>query len=284
MNDVLIVGGDSTIGSHLIAVFEADGNSVLSTTCFQRNVNERCLFLDLSDDIIHWPILPHSIKTVIICAAITSQEQCTNNPKFSQRVNVKGSVALAALMVKAGAFVIFLSSNAVFNGDKAFAKSFDPVDPQNEYGRQKAKAEELLLKLGSKVAIVRFSKVITPKMPLVKSWIQDLKAGKVIHPFADMVISPVPISFAIKVLREIALKQISGIIQVSATRDITYADLALYITNKNGYDKKLVKPISYRDVGFTFAAQNTTLDNSRLSELGLNSPDVWASIDETFEL
>jgi len=284
MNDVLIVGGDSTIGSRLVAFFEADGNSVLSTTCFQSNVNERCLFLDLSDDMKHWPILPHSIKTVIICAAITSQEQCANDPEFSRRVNVKGSVALATLMVKAGAFVVFLSSNAVFNGNKAFAKSFDPVDPQNEYGRQKAEAEDQLLKFGSKVAIVRFSKVITPEMPLLKCWIKELKAGNVIHPFSDMVISPVPISLAVSVIQKITKRQIPGIFQLSSSQDVTYSDLATHIALKLNFNKKLIHPISFRETGITYAPKNTTLDCSRLSELDILIPNIWSGVDETFGL
>lgn len=284
MNDVLIVGGDSTIGSRLVALYEADGNSVLSTTCFQSSVNERCLFLDLSDDIKHWPILPHSIKTVIICAAITSQEQCANDPEFSRLVNVNGSVALATLMVKAGAFVIFLSSNAVFNGNKAFAKSFDPVDPQNEYGRQKAEAEDQLIKFGSQVAIVRFSKVITPEMPLLKGWIKELKAGNVIHPFPDMFISPVPISLAVSVLRKIAERQIPGIFQLSSSQDITYSDLATHLALKLNINEQLIQPISCKEVGINYSAKNTTLDCSRLTELNILLPDVWTGLDEILDL
>ena len=284
LNNVLIVGGDSTIGSGLVSVLEAGENPIFSTTFFHNNVNDRCLFLDLSEDVENWPLPPVPIKTAIICAAITSQDQCQLNTEYSWSVNVGGTVALATRLVESGAFVIFLSSNAVFNGDSPFAKHTDIVSPQNEYGRQKAEAEVQLLRLGDNVAIVRFSKVVPPTMPLITGWIRDLKAGKVIHPFSDMVISPVPVVFAVSVLCEVALKQVSGIIQVSATKDVTYGDLARHIAIKLGCEEELVKPISYRDVGFSYASLNTTLDSSRLSELGLRSPDVWTSVDETFML
>ena len=284
MNEILIVGGDSTIGNGLVKKFETEGNLVLSTTVFKNMVNERCFFLDLSDDIDDWHLPSTTIKTAIICAAITSQEQCQLNPENSWRVNVRGTVSLVKRLVKAGIFVIFLSSNAVFKGEFPFSKATDPVTPQIEYGRHKAEAEEEFLKLGDKVAIVRFSKVITPEMPLITNWINDLRTGNVIHPFFDMVIAPVPLTFAVGVLQEVALKNISGIIQVSAKQDVTYADLAKHIAGKLGFDEDLIQPISYRDIGLTYAAKNTTLDSSRLTQLGMLLPDLWASVDETFGL
>lgn len=284
LNDVLVVGGDSTIGSSLIATLEAGGSPVLSTTCFHSNVNDRCLFLDLADDVDRWPMPSSPIKIAFICAAITSQEQCQHNSEYSWRVNVRGTVAFASRLIESGVFVIFLSSNAVFNGESPFAKYTDMVSPLNEYGRQKAEAEVQLLRLGDNVAIVRFSKVITSAMPLITGWIRDLKAGNTIHPFADIMIAPVPVAFAVSVLCEVALKQISGIIQVSATHDVSYAYLARHIAIKLGCNEELVQPISYRDVGFSYASRNTTLDCSRLLELGFHPPDVWTSVDDTFML
>lgn len=280
----LIVGGDSAIGVSLVEAFETNRKPIWQTTRHPAKVNDRCLFLDLSDNVDYWQLPSSPIKTAIICAAVTSQEHCRIDPEFSWHVNVRGTVALASRLVESGTFVIFLSSNSVFNGETPFARPTDPVSPQTEYGRQKAVAEEQLLKLGDNIAIVRFSKVITPEMQLVKGWIGDLKVGKVIHPFSDMVIAPVPVAFTVAVLREVAIKQVPGIIQVSAKQDVTYADLARHIALKLGSDDELVKPISYRDVGLTYAARNTTLDTNRLNELGMLPPDVWTSVDETFEL
>jgi len=283
-NSILIVGGDSTIGGSLAAAYQNDCEYVLKTTRHRNKVNHRNPFLDLSVELNSW-LLPHKqIRTAIFCAAVTSQEECRLNPELSWRVNVSGTIALATRMVEAGAFVIFLSSGGVFNGESSFARLTDPLTPKTEYGRQKAEAEAQLMKLGDKLAVARFSKVITPRMPLIKGWIRDLKAGNIIRPFYDMVVSPVPVAFAVSVLRKIAVKQVPGIIQVSAKQDVTYASLAKYMARKLNLNDKLVQPISCRDVGFADAALNTTLDSSRLSVLGLRPPDVWTGVDTTFGL
>ena len=96
-------------------------------------------------------------------------------------------------------------------GSVPFVKSTDFVKLWIEYGRQKAEAESQLLQFGNMVAIVRFSKIIAPVMPLFQSWIHDLKAGKSIHPFSDMVMAPVSLTFATRVLCDIAENKTSGI-------------------------------------------------------------------------
>ena len=281
---MLIVGSDSTIGRSLLAFYEKFNMPIWCTTRHRDKVNGRCLFLDLSDDMADWPLPPTPIKTAIFCAAVTSQERCQIDPEFSYNVNVRGTVALAKRLVENGVFVIYLSSNAVFNGEIPFTKPSDSVTPKTEYGRQKVEAENQLLKSGNKVAIVRLSKVITPEMPLIKSWIRDLMAEKVIHPFNDMKISPVPVGFAVSVFHEIALRQLPGIFHISAKEDVAYSKMALYIALKLGFDEKLIQPISFQDIHQTFVPRNTTLDSSRLSELGMFPPDVWTGLRDTFEL
>jgi dTDP-4-dehydrorhamnose reductase len=185
-----------------------------------------------------------------------------------------GTIVLAKRLVEARVFVVFLSTNLVFDGETPFAKPTDPLNPQTEYGRQKAEAEAQFLTWGEQTAIVRFSKVLSPDMPLFLGWIRDLKAGKVIHPFSDMVMAPVSFAFAIKVLLQVTEKRLPGIFHVSANQDVSYALAAQHIARKMSVEMELVQPMSYRESGLTFAPPNTTLDSNRLVELGLRVPDA----------
>ncbi len=278
---VLIVGANGTIGHSLVTAFKTAEKTVCLTTHHRGLVNGHRLFLDLSEDISTWSLPSAQISTAILCAAVTSQEKCRLEPEYSRRVNVVGTIALAKRLVDSGVFVIFFSTNLVFDGKKPFTKANDPVNPQNNYGRQKAEAEAELLKLGNKVSVVRFSKVFSPDMPLSQGWIRDLKAGKEIHPFSDMVMSPIPLAFAVDVLLKVVGKRISGITQVSAEKDISYAEAAMRIARRLGLNEELIKPISYHKSGIEFAPLHTTLDVSRLqSELGMILPDVYETVTE----
>ena len=282
-DSVLVVGGDGTIGRSMAAAFEAAGRTVWQTTRHRDRVGGWRIFLDLSQDMAHWPLPPVPITTAIFCAAITSLERCRLDPEFSRLVNVVGTVTLAGRLIALGAFVVFLSTNLVFSGETPLVTPTDPVNPQTEYGSQKAEAESELLVWREQTAIIRFSKILSRDVRLIRGWVQDLKAGIAIHPFSDMVMAPVSLAFAVKVLLEVAERRASGIFHVSAMQDVSYAEGAQYIAHRLDVDVELVQPISYRESGLAFAPLNSSLDSRRLVDLGLCPPDARDAFSE-FEL
>ena len=279
-SSVLIVGADGIIGGSLVVAFETAKKSVWQTTRHHDRVSQRRLLFDLSEDVSERPLPPEAIGTAIICAAVTSTQRCRLEPETSRRVNVLGTVDLAERLIDAGTFVIFLSTNAVFDGETPFSKATDPTNPQTEYGRLKAEAEERLLELGDRVAVARFGKIIAPRMPLFADWAACLKAGKAIRPFSDMVMAPVSLSFAVEVLRRIVQWQLHGITQVSATEDITFANAARYLANNLCADASLIEPVSFKESEFEFSPRHTTLDSTRLAECGLHPPPPTSALDQ----
>lgn len=169
----LVVGCDSTIGYALAEHLKKQGYDVIKTSRRQP-LAEGYSYLDLSLPNT-WHDLPKNVTVAFICAAVTSFEKCRLYPAETQAINVTQPVALAKVLLAAGARVIFLSTNCVYDGSKPYAKIEDPVYPLNEYGRQKAAVEECLLALGSNVSIVRLTKVLTRRLPLIEDWIQSLK-------------------------------------------------------------------------------------------------------------
>jgi dTDP-4-dehydrorhamnose reductase len=275
---VLVVGADGTIGRCLVETFERQGIAVWSTTRQQERVNEKRIFLDLAEPVGEQP-LPQ-ITTAILCAGVTSLERCRQEPALTRRINVENTVALARRLVDAGVFVIFPSSNTVFDGQTAFPKATDPTNPQIEYGRQKAEAEAQLLDLGKQIAIVRFSKIFPARMSLLMNWARDLRAGQIIHPFLDCVIAPVSLRLAIDVISRVSTQQLPNITQVSAINDISYEQVARHIATKLSLDIKLIQPISYRQAGIQICPRHTTLDTSRLAALGLDAPIPTDALDQ----
>jgi dTDP-4-dehydrorhamnose reductase len=277
---ILVVGADGMIGRRLVAALEHEGKSVWGSTRKQTQVTERKVFLDLAETVCEYPLPLAKIGTAILCAACTSIERCRLESTATRRINVENTVALSKRLVDEGIFVIFLSSNTVFDGQTAFPKATDRTNPQTEYGRQKAEAEEQLLSLGDRVAVVRFSKIIPPNMPLLTGWASDLSAGKIIRPFSDSVMAPVSVTFAVELLSRVLTHQLSGITQASASNDMSYEHAAKYIAAKLAADIRLIEPISHMQVGISVFPKHTTLDTARLSELGLEAPLPTHALDQ----
>ena len=282
----LVIGADGLVGRALTDSLLRAGKSVLGTTRRSNTISKRRVFLDLRGDVSAWR-LPCQTSVAYFCAAVSSLECCRREPAESYLVNVCNTVTLAKMLAESGALVIFLSTNLVHDGSKPFRKADDPVCPRTEYGRQKSRVERELSALGDLISIVRFTKVLGANALPFKGWIQALGRGEVIRPFWDTVLSPVPLPFAIRVLHRIAELRLSGIVQVSGERDVTYEQVARDIAKRIRADADLVQPIRSReaDVQLEAIPPYTTLDTTRLRmELGMDVPDVWSTIDSVLNL
>ena len=129
----LIVGADSMVGSALITRLRQTGARVLGTTRRRENVSEECLHLDLADNVQQWRP-PQPVDVAILCAGVTALQACKNNPTESAKINVAGLTQLARNLFRDGAFVIYLSTNQVFDGSVPFRSAHDPRCPVTEYG------------------------------------------------------------------------------------------------------------------------------------------------------
>jgi len=269
---VLVVGGDGMLGRHLTDTFARSQTPVWTSTRKTADVSRRRLFLDLAQPPNQFSPPFSGAGIAILCAAITSQAQCEREPMATQRVNVDHTVALAERLVQVGMFVIFLSSNAVFDGEKPLVPADSPACPVTEYGRQKARTEARLLEMGEQVAIVRLTKVLAPDTALLKDWAANLGAGRAVHPFSDAVMAPISAAFTVDLVRRVATIRQAGVVQVSASQDISYEMAALHLAHLLSAPSALVKPASYRDAGIANMPRHTTLEPSSLRKLGLTQP------------
>jgi len=102
-------------------------------------------------------------EVVIHCAAMTDVEGCVNNPDLAYLVNAFGTQNVALACQRAGAAMIHISTNEVFDGTASQPyREFDPPHPVNSYGASKLAAEQIAARLVSKLYIVRTSWLFTP--------------------------------------------------------------------------------------------------------------------------
>jgi dTDP-4-dehydrorhamnose reductase len=276
----LLVGADGQIGQALSQHLAGEGKSVIETTRRLDAVSESRIWLDLADDPANWQ-LPDRVSVAYICAAVSSLDECRQHPEVSARVNVCHTVTLAQMLVDRGAFVVFLSTDRVYDGAIPFRRAEDTVCPQTEYGRQKAEAERQLLPLGARVAIVRLTKVLGENVQLFYRWVNALKNGETIYPFSDMVMAPVPLAFVARVLDYVVERRLSGIVQVSGSEDVSYARIAGFIAVALGIGSVLVQPsrAEAAKLSLEHIPLYTTLDTTRLrEELGLEPPQTWVTL------
>lgn len=277
--EVLVVGSDGTIGAAVAARLEAAGVPVIRTS---RRATARSLPLDLAALPASWTP-PPGIAAAVLCAAVTSTNACRDRPQECRRVNVEATIELGRLLAGAGARLVFLSTNMVFDGSVPFVSADAGLCPRTAYGRMKAEAEEGLLALGGGTTVVRLTKVVGRTLPVIERWRETLARGEVIRPLADLVIAPVSLDLAAAVIAAAAREPLGSILQVSARGDIAYAEVAARLAARWGAAPDLVRPATAAEskVGLEHVPVHTTLDATAVRDrLGIEPPDPWAAIDE----
>jgi len=273
---ILVVGADGGLGGRVAARLSAGGMRVISTS---RRGTPGTWPLDLSSS-APWR-LPSGLATAVLAAAVTSTEACRRQPAVARRVNVEASVTLVRTLVSMGTRVVFLSSNLVFDGSIPYTPAATPTCPRTAYGAMKATAERALLGLSDRVAVVRLTKVLDASTPLVAAWRRSLGRGEPVRPLVDMVLAPVAPDFAARAIAAVACSSASGILQVSAATDITYAAVAARLADAWGFAGDLVNPVTVADAGLDLEhlPRHTTLDATRLESMfGIQPPDPWDAV------
>ena len=276
----LVIGSNSKIGRPLIDALERRGDIVFKTS--RRRNESGALFLDLLDIDAFLQNDPPEVGMVIFCAAITKFDECRKDLKQAYEVNVAGPVRLAAYYAKAGAKIIQLSTNAVFNGKNSFESASTTPNAVNVYGRLKADAEAEFIKINGGVSILRLTKIIIPQKNIFFSWLQSLQKGEKIKAFKDQYFSPVSIDLAIRAILAVIDDDNEGIYQFSANGDISYFDAAQKMAQIFGINEELVVATSAAKNGIPQDEifRYNSLDSSRIEGLNIKSPEPFDILND----
>jgi len=266
----LLVGGDSEIGGATYAFLRERGRDALATTRRPHDGVTGRISLDLAGDLTGWSPLPRT-EAACIFAAVARLADCAADPVASAHINVTQTLALVQRLIDRGIYVLFLSTNQVFDGRAPHVPADAPTAPVSEYGRQKARAEaalRALMERGAPLAILRLAKVISPQTVLLREWTAALGAGNPIRSFHDMTMAPTPVETVAEAIEALLSARASGVFQLTGPRDIAYSDVGLLLAERLHADKSLVTRVSVASAGLPEGAAppNTTLDSAALRE------------------
>jgi dTDP-4-dehydrorhamnose reductase len=280
----LLVGGDSEIGAATERLLTAQGHPVAATTRRPERASANRPLLDLASPLDDWEP-PAGTRAACVFAAIARLAACADDPVGSAHINVTQTLTLIERLVARGIYVLFLSTNQVFDGSMPNVPADAAAGPITEYGRQKARVEAVLrehMQRATPVAILRLAKVVSRRMPLVDGWIETLSAGRPVRAFHDMTLAPVPTAMVSAAIGRLMDDRASGIYQLSGPRDVAYVEIARFVASHLDVNPSLVAETSALEAGLPQGAtpRHTTLDTSALRDrYGFDVPDVWQIIE-----
>jgi len=211
---------------------------------------------------------------VVLAAAYTDVDGCEGNPDLAFAVNRDGAVTVAVAAKQAGARLIFLSSDYVFDGTKTVPyETTDARNPQSVYGRSKAEAEVKLLQLAPDCCIARTSWLFGTGGRCFPDTILKLAATR---PALDVVNDQrgCP-TYAVDLARaivQLCRAKANGIVHVTNAGDCTWFEFAQEIVRMAGLSA-VVRPVSSQQMARPAPRPAySVLSPAHLQDLGMEMP------------
>ena len=211
---------------------------------------------------------------VELSAAYTDVDGCESNPDLACAVNRDGAVNVAVAGREAGARLLFLSSDYVFDGKKTTPyETGDSRNPQSIYGRTKAEAEIKLLEWMPGCCIVRTSWLFGVGGTCFPDTILKLAASR---PALDVVNDqrgcPTYVIDLARGLIQLCRQNANGIVHVTNAGECTWFEFAQEIVRSAGLTTS-VRPVSSAQMARPAPRPAySVLSPSRMRALGIEMP------------
>ena len=251
---VLITGASGLLGQSVARRAVERGDDVVSVFWNHPVSLGRAFSIDLTKkDSIYESIREVRPEAVVHTAAYTSVDGCEQHKNRAWSVNVEATKHLAIASSDAGAQLVFVSTDYVFDGKKGNYSEVDETNPVNYYGYTKLKGEELVREHSATWCVVRTSVVYGwagPK-PDFAAWIMDnLRNGNRLKVLVDQCVSPTLNTNLADILLEIVESKKTGIFHAAGATALSRYEFAMKIAEVFDLDSSLITPATMAEMNW----------------------------------
>jgi dTDP-4-dehydrorhamnose reductase len=216
-------------------------------------------------------------EVIVHCAAATDVDWCEKNPGEAFAINARPCADLAVAANRISATLVLVSTDSVFDGATGNYRESDEPKPLNAYARSKLAAEQLVSAQAKKWIIIRanlYGWNGQQKNSLAEWIVQELRLGRTITGFEDVVFAPLLASDLGQLIIRIVKHDLGGLYHAGARDAMSKYEFARVLADICGLNGGLIKKGRLADVKLTAPRPlNTALVSSKLAaDLGEAMP------------
>ena len=263
---VLVAGAGGQLGIDTVAAFGAAGDEVFAFDRAGLDITDRSAVLGAVTSL--------RPEVVVNCAAWTAVDACESDPDRALLANGTSVRWLAEASDRAGAHLLQLSTDYVFDGtlDRPYHEH-DTPSPRSVYGWSKLKGEQEALVLGAHVTVVR------------TSWVCGVHGANMVKTILRLAVERSELSFVDDqvghptfsqdlgpLLRRLESDRVSCVVHSTNQGACSWFDFACAVVAAAGLDPRMVRPIATVDLQPARPAPrpaNSVLDNALLRHAGI---------------
>ncbi len=276
--NVFLIGASGFLGRY---IFKKCPNSLEMLGSHFQNDQNFTVRLDIREKNNMENILTNSKCDVVIHCGSLRIGMCEKNPKLAYSINVEGTKNLVEICKKNGLHLIYISSDAIFDGTEKNNLEQTVPNPLGVFGNTKVESESIICKNLESYCILRTSNLFgwDNKQQNFAQWIiQELSQNKTIQVISDQIITPSYCPNIAEIILEFTEKKINGIYHAAGKESITRADFAKKIANTFNLNEKLLIPTPLSELNLDMKrGKNCSLDTTKIQSV---SKTPILSIDE----
>ena len=279
MSTILITGGIGLLGRGL--VLSAPRALKLQIVRLRRipekPVRGICQVLDVTNKrCVETLFAKKQFSAVIHAAGIASVDHVRENYAESLESNIVGTLNISSACRKRSIPLIYISSNAVFDGSKPPYCETDRPNPVNEYGELKLECERLIQKTINNYLIVRPILMYGwngrwGRLNPITWLLQKLENNETVNLVDDVKENPLYNVEAGRCIWKALEMNMQGILHLAGATEVSRYELAVKAAEVFGKNPRLIRPVpsSYFS-NLAVRPPNTTFETSRMrKELGI---------------
>lgn len=263
---ILVTGASGLVGHQLVKDLSSSSDVY---SCYNKSKPEfgNPTKMDLlNHNMISDVLLETKPDVVIHLGAMTGVDLCEKEQSNAFEINSKATKIIAEKCKELNSFLIYVSTDYVFDGFSNMYKENDTSNPISTYGKSKLDGEKMVQEFSSDWCIARTSTPfgIHPTKKSFPIWIiENVKQKKQVNIVTDQISSPTYVPNLCEMLKEISEKNINGIIHTSGATSISRYRMAELIFEKFNLDITLLNKISSDKMNWIAKRpKNSTLDTS----------------------
>ncbi len=238
---ILVLGATGFVGPRIVAVARAAGHEVLGT---RRDGGE--VLFQLETDSLAAKLgrffVGDEPPIVVCCAALTAMDRCLLEKELSHRINVDSTLRVLREAYALGAKIVFFSTSAIYAGTQGYYDEAAPRAPTTEYGRQKARVEEVLEREMPSACIMRLEKLFGDEPAgrnAFADWYRAMQRGEPIQVIAGNLFSPTFVDDVARATLVAAERNLSGVFNVTNSEFFYREELARQFLIEFGMERRI---------------------------------------------
>lgn len=215
---------------------------------------------------------------IVHTAALTDVDRCERDHELAKAINYDATRTIAKSARELGAFLIYISTDYVFDGKRGRYNEEDVPGPINFYGQTKLMGEQAVRELLTDYLIARTSVIYgsTPSSGKVNFalWLLDsLSSGKTVNVAANQFVSPTLNTNLAEMVIECLERRVKGILHLSGASRVSRLEFALELCRIWSFNPSLINPVDTSKMNwYAPRPKDSSLDVTKASSVLMKKP------------